>query len=748
MATKAEAQQISLLQSINRQMAENKAAIIGLGKQMGKKETSAEEAKRRLKKTPGAGTAAGKKESLGTMAKQAKTSGGDLLKALGLGALGASLGLAFQDEIIGSFKKGFTDLFGGKDSLLGGAINSIVGLLDELQNPLGALSTGLATGLNRFTKWVDTTVKKPILTPTPTPTPTPDADKNRGQGNRTTGTQPAPEPEKPVARTARQTQIENTDRARNLTKAQQAELEKKGFKVDKDGAVTKTDGKVAKAADVKQALDDVKAKGPSAAAIKAADDAAPKAQASRARVVGQGATPLATNQAAVNNAVATAEKPAAAASSKPGGSAGSAAAPQAAAPSPPPTQAAPAIKPTAAAKPQPNAFIKVAKKIGAALKGIYDTVSKFIASASKYSGIKWVAKLGGKALGPIAALITLFMLGKNELDPSISDEERMKNRFVLLGEAAGGVLGGVVGALVLSIIPGLGTLIGGVLGGIIGAFVGGNLGLFIYKCCRDGVKETIMATFKSAKEIAAKALAYLKEKGIKGLSEDAGELIGKGADYVAGLASSAATAVSDAAGAAYDAAAESASQVKDFAAAKLSAAGDAIKDSAVGRGVSSAADAVSEKASKIGSSIKGFFGFGSKDDKVEKPGMKGKQDESYWEGGLGSPGPETKPPGTAAGAMAPGGSDTQTKGSQTINNAAQQAAMMDMFGSGGRTESALAAIVQNSTEQTKAIIAALAKIDAKASSGGNSGMPVIVPVGGGSSGGLGRKTVIGAPGYL
>lgn len=736
MATKAEAQQISLLQSINQQMAENKAAIIGLGKQMGKKETSAEEAKRRLKKPAGAGTAAGKKESIGTMAKQAKTEGSDLLKALGLGALGASLGLAFQDEIIGSFKKGFTDLFGGKDSLLGGAINSIVGLLDELENPLGALSTGLATGLNRFTKWVDTTVNKPLLPKTTTTTT--GTEPERGQGNRTTGTQPPPEPEKPVAQTRRQTQIENNDRARNLTKAQQAELEKKGLKVGKDGAITDSKGRMVKAETAKQALDDVKAKGPSAQALDDIKKAAPEARASQAKLVGQGSAPLATNQAAVNNAVATAEKPNTAASSKPGG-AGSAATPQAAASAPPPPQAnAPAIKPTAAAKPKANAFIKVAKKIGAALKGIYDTVSKFIATASKYSGIKWVAKLGGKALGPIAALITLFMLGKNELDPSISDEERMKNRFVLLGEAAGGVLGGVVGALVLSIIPGLGTLIGGILGGIVGAFVGGNLGLFIYKCCKDGVKETIMATFKSAEEIAKKALAYLKEKGIKGLSEDAGELIGKGADYVAGLASSAAAAVSDAAGAAYDAAAESASQAKEFAAAKLSAAGDAIKDSAVGRGVSSAADAVSEKASKIGSSIKGFFGFGSKDDKVEKPGMKGNQDESYWEGGLGS---------SAAGALAPGVPDTQTKGSQTINNAAQQAAMMDMFGSGGGTESALAAIVQNSTEQTKAILAALAKIDAKAS-GGGSGMPVIVPVGGGSSGGLGRKTVIGAPGYL
>ena len=177
MASAAE-RQVSLLESINQQMAENKAAIIGLSQQMAKgdkrdKQTSAEEAKERLKKpkAPGAGTAIGKKESVGQMATEAKSKGSSLLKMLGLGAIGASLGLAFEKEIIGGFKKGMTELFGGKDSLLGGAVSSITGLLDNLENPLGALATGLTVGLNRFTAFVDKTLAKPLIKP---PADTPD----------------------------------------------------------------------------------------------------------------------------------------------------------------------------------------------------------------------------------------------------------------------------------------------------------------------------------------------------------------------------------------------------------------------------------------------------------------------------------------------------------------------------------------------------------------------------------------------
>ena len=781
MASAAE-RQVSLLESINQQMAENKAAIIGLSQQMAKsdkrdKQTSAQEAKERLKKkAPGAGTAVGKKESVGQMAKEAKSKGSNLLKMLGLGAIGASLGLAFEKEIIGGFKKGMTELFGGKDSLLGGAVSSITGLLDNLENPLGALATGLTVGLNRFTAFVDKTLAKPLIKP---PADTPDKTTRT---TRTTTRTPAAAatPDKPVARTAMQTRIENDDRGRRLSEKQKADLGKKGLGVKKDGTLGKLDPKTGKfmakgggvsAADAKKALDDVGADKASAKAVKMADAVeAPKARASAAKVVGPGAAPAATSQAEVDKRMAA----------KPGG----AGAAPAAAPAEPAVKVEEkrlvASSSGAAPRPRPNAFIKIAKKVGTALKGIYDTVSKFIARAGQYSGVKWLAKLGGKALGPIAALITLFMLGKNELDPSISDEERLKKRFALLGEAAGGVLGGVIGALVLTLVfPGVGTFIGGMLGGIIGAFIGGNLGIFIYKCCRDGVVETLKATFKSMKDLAKAAYDYAKQKGFKGIVEDAGELIGKGADYVAGLASSAAGAVADAASATYDAAAEAASQVKDYVGGKVSAAADAIKESAVGKGVAAAAGAVSDAASAVGSKVSGaissvgsFIGLGpdkpmSSEEKMakldaeiaemeedvakssghetdaeEERDRKKLEDLKKRKGELAALIQSQSKDTAGVTTIEPGGPEGQAAGAQALGDAA----IMQAGAGGGGTEDALASIVENQAQQTKAIVAALAKIDAKASGGGGNGIPMMIPGGdGGAQGGLGRKTVIGAP---
>ena len=779
MASAAE-RQVSLLESINQQMAENKAAIIGLSQQMAKgdkrdKQTSAQEAKERLKKkAPGAGTANRKKENVIQMAKTAKSKGGDLLKMLGLGAIGASLGLAFQDEIIGGFKKGMTELFGGKDSLLGGAVNSITGLLDELQNPLGALTTGLAVGLNRFTAFIDKTIKTPIIDPKGPPKGPP---KVTPQPTTTQTTTPDKGPDKPDARTAQQTRIENDDRARRLSDSQKAKLQQQGIGVKKDGTLGKLDPKTGKfmakgggvsAAEGKKLLDDVGADKASAKAVKMADAVeAPKARASAAKVVGPGAAPAATSQAEVDRRMAA----------KPGGAgAAPAAAPAAPAAAAGADAEAKPIKPASggAAKPKPNSFIKIAKKVGRALQGIYRTVLNFAAKAGKYTGIKWIAKIGAKALGPIAALITLFMLGKNELDPSISTEEKLKNRFVLLGEAAGGVLGGVVGALVLTVVPFVGTLIGGVLGGIIGAFVGGNLGLFIYKCCKDGVKETIMATFKSTKEIAKKALAYLKEKGFKGVVEDASELIGKGADYVTDLASSAAGAVADVASAGYDAAAEAASQAKDYVGGKVSAAADAIKESAVGKGVAAAAGAVSDAASAVGSKVSGaissvgsFIGLGpdkplSPEEKMAKLDQEIADTEEDLQGwylkgtsrekdekklaALKKQKEEMKAMKAANKEAVPvmaSGPEGQAAGAQALGDAAAMEAAMS---GGGGTEAALASIVEQNAQTSQAVVAALAKLDAKVSGGGGNGIPMMIP-GGDSAGqgGLGRKTVIGAP---
>ena len=90
----------------------------------------------------------------------------------------------------------------------------------------------------------------------------------------------------------------------------------------------------------------------------------------------------------------------------------------------------------------------------------------------------------------------------------------------------------------------------------------------------------------------------------------------------------------------------------------------------------------------------------------------------------------------------PGGPEAQTAGAQALGDAA----IMQAGAGGGGTEDALASIVENQAQQTKAIVAALAKIDAKASGGGGNGIPMMIP-GGDSAGqgGLGRKTVIGAP---
>ena len=90
------------------------------------------------------------------------------------------------------------------------------------------------------------------------------------------------------------------------------------------------------------------------------------------------------------------------------------------------------------------------------------------------------------------------------------------------------------------------------------------------------------------------------------------------------------------------------------------------------------------------------------------------------------------------------GPEGQAAGAQALGDAAAMEAAMS---GGGGMEDALASIVENQAQQTKAIVAALAKIDAKASSGGGgNGIPMMIPGGDSSSqGGLGRKTVIGAP---
>ena len=90
----------------------------------------------------------------------------------------------------------------------------------------------------------------------------------------------------------------------------------------------------------------------------------------------------------------------------------------------------------------------------------------------------------------------------------------------------------------------------------------------------------------------------------------------------------------------------------------------------------------------------------------------------------------------------PGGPEAQTAGAQALGDAA----IMQSGAGGGGTEAALASIVEQNAQTSQAVVAALAKLDAKASGGGGNGIPMMIPGGdSGGQGGLGRKTVIGAP---
>ena len=94
----------------------------------------------------------------------------------------------------------------------------------------------------------------------------------------------------------------------------------------------------------------------------------------------------------------------------------------------------------------------------------------------------------------------------------------------------------------------------------------------------------------------------------------------------------------------------------------------------------------------------------------------------------------------AAVPVAASGPNAQVAGAQALGDAAVM-----QSGGGGGTEDALASIVEQNAATSKAIVQALAKIDAK-TGGGGSGIPMMIPGGNqGGQGGLGRKTVIGAP---
>lgn len=83
---------------------------------------------------------------------------------------------------------------------------------------------------------------------------------------------------------------------------------------------------------------------------------------------------------------------------------------------------------------------------------------------------------GGKALGPLAALISVGTLGYHALNND-DKETKVKNVSKDVGSISGSLAGGAAGAaLGTAVFPGVGTLIGGIIGAIGGSFGGSAVG--------------------------------------------------------------------------------------------------------------------------------------------------------------------------------------------------------------------------------------------------------------------------------
>lgn len=103
-----------------------------------------------------------------------------------------------------------------------------------------------------------------------------------------------------------------------------------------------------------------------------------------------------------------------------------------------------------------------------------ETASMLIQQTSNSGLLDNVAKGAvGRVLGPVSTAL------------QVGDAIRMtddKERFELLGGAAGGAIGTSAGAAIgTAILPGIGTAVGGYLGGMAGDFVGGKVGGLVYE---------------------------------------------------------------------------------------------------------------------------------------------------------------------------------------------------------------------------------------------------------------------------
>ena len=767
--------------------------------------SSAQRAKDRLKepKKPGSGGPGG--PGGGPQKPQSKLTKTNVATLAGIGGIGAFLATAFKDEINGAIKD--MNPF-GPDSMFGKAWDGLAGVLEKVNNPLTTLSTSLLGTLKGFStankqldaqnaaRKADNAARKAAQKQLAAARAeelkaTKDrikAEKDRIKAEKLAAKEAAKlkaQPPKPAPAAG----APKPEAVKAAGAAKPAKIPMSGDPGVKPGDTVRAKSGNLKVAGIDGTAttinpDDAKGK---AEIMKAAEKDGGKSlkSATPKPDVKVEAPKAATSQARVNAAVGGAQT----------GGAGGAGAPKpeaikaaGAKPTPGPasslaaTEADKAVKVEKAAtakvekikaaqaiKPQKIAGVQIPKwltKTFGTLKSLHSTLRAWIGTPLAKS-LGWVAKIGTKLLWPLTAVMVTVDLVMNEAKAGqVPKEETIKNRWKIIGEAAGGILGGLLGACIGSIIfPGIGTFILGMILGILGSYAGGKLGEIMYTLTTHGVSAA-MAMLPTPKEMAVKAWEILKgsAEGAADMVIDAGKWVGRSigdatsaaGSYISGKAAKAYEMVKGGAKAAADTVKEVGGVVADKA--KMLAAKAA--DTAVGRGaaavggaVAEGAEAAYEGAKDLGKSALGFFGFGGSDDE-EKPAAKAAKagdvkpkpidvsgvrtraatDEEKAEFGVGTGIPmDIKGGALSAGGMV-GDMGEQAKGMQALMGAAG--------GEGDNTDAFNA--LANSISATNKAVQQMA--ETMAQSGGNQGgasspaPPVIL---GNNDRDLAQKTLIG-----
>lgn len=88
-------------------------------------------------------------------------------------------------------------------------------------------------------------------------------------------------------------------------------------------------------------------------------------------------------------------------------------------------------------------------------------------------GVRGAAKLGAKALGPVASIgMDAYRASEIINDDTLAKQEKERSLAGVGGSMAGAVAGGVIGGTLGSVVPVFGTAVGGIAGSIGGAIVG------------------------------------------------------------------------------------------------------------------------------------------------------------------------------------------------------------------------------------------------------------------------------------